>query len=319
MPAKRIARTIVLCLMVLYLLLTLPAIVFSQAWTPPKEEGSMSFTYQTLASHDHLDFTGARVDIGRIRAHTLVMGFEYGLTDRLALDAELAYISSKYTSQLPESPHDDGAYHPTFQDAQLGLRYNVLKNPLVLTPFIGATIPTHDYETRGHSAAGRNFHEFLMGLNVGRQLGPVLPDAYFHVRYSYAVLSHFNGLNLNRSNADWEVGWIATRRCSLRFLGAWQRTQGGLDLPKDLTEENHELHDRVARANYLRLGGGVTFSVSRSLDVHSAYLTTVSGINTHAVGGLAIGISWRFSKGLATARSSVNTSEKKLPTLVPEI
>lgn len=287
---------------------------------PPKGEGSVSFTYQNLYVRDHLDSKGARLDRGQIRTSTETLSFEYGLANRLALDSDLAYIASKYIGQAPHGPPDNGSYHPTFQDARIGLRYNLLKNPLVLTPFIGVVVPTHDYDPRGHSAVGRGLHEFQVGVNAGRQLGPVLPDVYVHARYSYAIVERVSGLNLNRSNADWEVGYFATESFAFRFLAGWQRTHGGFDLPEDVhSPGDFDIHDRVARANYLRLGGGVTFSVSRSFDIHTAYVTTVSGRNTHAARGLAIGVSWRFSTGLASAQLPVNTSEKKLPASVQEI
>ena len=302
MAATRIAKTNVTCLAVLCFYLTLPAGVQAQAWVPAKGDGVASFTYQSLQARYHLNYLGQRVNPGQIRTHTTVMGFEYGITDRLALNADVAYVASRYKGERPESAIDDGSFHPTLQDSHLDIRFNAIKKPLVLTPFVAVTLPTHDYQTLGHSAVGRDLHDLSIGLNVGRELDPVLQNVYVHGRYSYAMLNHIEGLDLNRSNADWEVGWFATRFFSLRFLGAWQHTQGGLDFGVPHTPEEHENHDRGARARYVRLGGGVTIPVNSSFDLDAAYLATVSGINTHALGGIAIGISWRFSKGFSLDR-----------------
>jgi hypothetical protein len=247
----------------------------------------------------------------------VLTGFEYGFTDKLALSADVAHVASKYIGQIPHSPDDTGSYHPTFQDAHLELRYNVLSKALVVTPFIGTTIPTHDYETRGHSAVGRGFHELLLGVNVGRQLDRILRDSYVHGRYSYAILPRFEDLKLNRSNAEFEVGWLATRLLSFRFISTFQKTHGGIPTPLDprLDEHEKEFHDRITRSHYVYVGGGVGFSVKRSFGIHAAYLTTVYARSVHAPGGLLLGISWNFSRGLALSHGSSNIARSQIPTI----
>ncbi len=315
MPLKRIPLIIILFLVVLCVHTEFPAATFAQAWVPEKGDGSVSVTYQNLVARDHINFTGARAsNLGTVRAHSMLIDFEYGITDKLAFNTDLAYIGSNYRGPLPESPFDNGRFHSAFQDAHFHVRYNVLKNPAVVTPFIGVTIPTHNYGVLGHSAIGRGFHELLIGVNAGRQLGPILPNVYFHGRYSYTILKRFEGMNLNRSNVDWEVGWLATGKLTLRFLGAWQKSYGGLNLPVDLhSEEDHEIHDRAARADFVRLGGGATFSVNRSFDIDIAYATTVWGRNIHAVGGMALGFSWRFSRGHDISKISAKNSPRSIP------
>ncbi len=306
-------RAVILCCFASGFLM-LPRLAFAQAWVPEKGEGSVSVTYQKLIGRDHFDFSGARADVGTDRAYSTSVEFEYGVTDRVAVNADVVYVGSKYTGGLPEGPLDfDGRYHSSFQDAHFQVRYNVLRKPLVLTPFVSVTLPTHDYETSGHSATGRHFYELLFGGNVGRQLGPKLPNVYLQGRYSFALLKHFAGLNLNRSNFDLEVGWEPTKRLILRLLGSWQKTHGGLQAPIEFDEpgsERFEFHDRVLRANYFRLGGGATYSLSKTVDVYVGYGGSVSGRNTLGVGGVAVGFSWRFSRrSEASKTSSVRSSQ----------
>jgi hypothetical protein len=319
MLGRRIPLTIVVCLTVLARHFAVPIAVFGQAWVPPKGEGSLTTTYQKVDVRDHFDADGDTEDRGRIHTHNLITTLEYGLTDKLALDFELAYVASKFEGRgrRPHGPVDDGFFHPTFSDAHVGLRYNVARKPLVITPFIGFTIPTHDYEVRGHSAVGRGFHEWVFGVNVGRQLDPILPNCYAHLRYSYAILKHFAGFNLNHSNAEWEVGWLANKVIALRFVGAWQGSQGGLEFPagRGLTPAEFVIHDRIAKADYVQLGGGVTFSVNRTFDIHTAYAKTVSARNTHGDGGIILGFTWRFSRGSSFGRIAANTSSSNTPTL----
>jgi hypothetical protein len=319
MSVKRIAQTITICLAALSLHLTLPAAASAQAWLPPKGDGSVSATYSNMYVRNHVGGTGIKSPAqGRIRTNTILTSFEYGLTDKLALNADLAHVASKYIGRNPHGPNDTGSYHPTFQDAHIELRYNALNKSWVVTPFIGATIPTHDYEVRGHSAVGRGFRELRVGVNVGRQFERILPDTYVHGQYSYAILGRFDGLKLNRSNADCEAGWFATRSLSLRFIAAFQRTHGGIITPleHDLDEHEREFHDRITRSHHIDLGGGAGFAVTRSFGIHAAYLTNVYSRNSHASGGLLVGISWNFSRGLGFSQTSTNTSPSRLLTLL---
>lgn len=295
--------------------LALPMTASAQAWLPQKGEGRITLSYQNIHVRYHRNYLGEKTDLGPIRTHTSLASFEYGLTRNLAIDADVAHVASKFegfVGPVLHGPVDTGDYHPTFQDARIGLRYNVISRSYVLTPFIGVVFPTHDYETRGHSAPGRALREMQMGVNVGRDLEAVIPGSYVHGRYSYAVVEDVEEFNLNRSNAEGEFGYLATRRLSLRFLAAWQRTHGGLDYPKDQDHPHfHDIHDQATRANLVSLGGGGTFSLTRSLDLHADYIRTVAGRNTHAPRGIALGISWRFSRGFSPGKFfGQNSSEK---------
>ena len=273
----------------------------AQAWVPLSGEGQITITYENLFVRDHFDYTGKRFDGGPIRINTVITTFEYGLTNKLTLDSELTHVTSKYegfVGPVPHGPPDTGFYHPTFQDARIGIRYNVSNRQVVVTPFIAAVIPTHHYETRGHTAVGRDLHELQFGVNIGRDLEDILPRTYVQGRYSYAIVQDVQQFNLNRSNADWEFGGYVTPRLSLRFTGAWQQTYGGVRYPLDKDiPDFHELHDRAAQSGFVRFGGGLSFSLTKFLDLHADFGNTARGTNTHGTRGLSLGISWRFSRG----------------------
>jgi hypothetical protein len=285
---------------VLILQLGLAKSVCAQAWLPLKGEGQVTVTYQHLYVKDHLDLDGKRFDSGPIRTHSVISSFEYGLTNKIALDAEVTHVSSKYegfVGPVPHGPADTGFYHPSFQDMRIGARFNVRSRPFQVTPFVAIVIPTHHYETRGHSAIGRRVRELVLGVNVGRDLAEIVPRTYVQGRYAYAIVQDIEEFNLNRSNADWEFGYFAADWMTLRSTGVWQRTSDGLEIPKDRDHPHyHEIHDRATKANFVRLGGGVTFSLGRWLDLHADYNNTARGFNTHAPRGLSLGISWKFSR-----------------------
>lgn len=298
--SARFLSPVILC-SVSILQLALPKSVLAQsAWVPLKGEGQVTVTYQNIYVKYHLDYQGKTFDSGPVRSHTVVTAIEYGLTNKLTFDGSIAHVSSKYegfVGPVPHGPVDTGSYHPNFQNLDLGLRYNIRSRPLVLTPFVAVVIPTHDYETRGHSAVGRGLRELRMGLNVGRDLEGILPRSYVQGRYSFSVVESVEEFNLNRSNAEWELGHFATDRISLRFTAALQRTHGGLRIPIDNQHPHfHDIHDQATRSNFFRAGGGISFALTRSLDLHADYNNTTAGRNGHKPRGLSLGISWRFSR-----------------------
>lgn len=340
MPAKRIAQTIVVCLTVLYLHLTLPAIVFAQAWTPPQGDGTVSLSYQTLSFKGHFDPAGHKERAGASRALLAILELEYGLTDKMALDFRLPYVASRYTDTRPSSAElrglfdavqqqvkgntlkflDDGTYTATFQDFRVGLRYNLLTHPLVLTPFVEVTIPSHDYQIVGESAPGRNLRELQIGANAGRRLNPILPKLYVQGRYAYAFVQRSLGVPLNRSNADLELGYIFNRSFSFRALGSWQRTHGGLrfdphgglNANPNLTPLQFLTHDRLLQSNHWHFGGAGTFALTRSVAVNAGVVTFLSGANTHYGTGITIGMSWSFSRGLALTTNKTDSPPRML-------
>lgn len=316
MSARSIAAAIIVCLAALCLHLALPMTARAQAWLPQEGEGRVTLGYQNIHVRFHRNYLGQKEDKGPIHTHTSFVSFEYGLTRNLAIDADIAHVASRYegfVEPVPHGPADTGHYNKTFQDARIAVRYNVHNGRVALTPFIGVVLPTHDYETRGHSAPGRGLRELQMGVNVGRDLEDVLPRTYIHGRYSYSFVEDVEEFNLNRSNAEGEVGYFATSRLALRFLAGWQRTHGGLDVPLDRDHPHfHDIHDQATRANFVRMGGGATFSITRYVDLHADYIRTVAGRNTHAPRGVALGISWRFTRGFTPGRFFTQNSQARL-------
>lgn len=276
-------------------------LIHAQAWLPLRGEGQVTVTYENIYVKDHFDYTGKRFQAGPIRTHTVVTTFEYGITNKLTLDSQLTHVTSKYegfVGPVPHGPPDTGVYHPTFQDALIGVRYNVMSRKLTVTPFVAAVLPTHHYETRGHTAVGHDLRELEVGVNVGRDLEDIVPGTYVQGRYSHAFVQNVQQFGLDRSNVDWEFGYYAKPRLSLRFTGAWQYTYSGVRYPLDQAiPDFHELHDRAAKSGFVRFGGGFTTTLTRNFDLHADFGNTFIGSTTHGARGLSLGISWRFSRG----------------------
>ena len=277
----------------------------AQAWLAPKGEASFGAVYQNIYTRDHLFFDGEPFDGGRIRMKVAVFGLSYSFTDRLAASASVPYASARYDGKAPHTGSvDNGDYHSGFTDLRLDLRYNLFRNPAMITPFVSAIIPTRRYQTFAHAALSSDLHQYLVGVAMGRRLDPILEAGFVQLLYSYAFAEKVLGISHDRSNVDLEVGYFLTQSLGVSVLGNYQKTHGGFDLPIPGTPESAAFrltpyavhHDQLARSDYLNLGGVVTYALTGTIDVFASYQTMVWGRNVHSVQpGLAFGLNWGFS------------------------
>lgn len=303
--------------LVMALVLLAPAQALAQAWTPPKGEFSFATTYQFLDASDHLfsdpDHGSRSKDLGTVQSQVLVLDGDFGITDRFALNAAVAFVGSRYLqggNGKPEGLQDDGSWHSGFQDARIGARYVAFNNGTwLLTPSVYYGFPTTNYATLGHTALGRKLNELRMGLDWGWLLSfSGAPRAYLQGNYSYAFMEDTDDVSLNRSNVLVEFGYFLSRHLTLHVWTDYQNVHGGLDWDRDLDRDHHDFaeifvgHDRSAAADFWRLGGGVSVPVSDSVDVYANLATTLWGVNTHKARTVTFGMSWGFqiigSRGL---------------------
>ena len=298
------------------IILLIAANAWTQAWKPPKGEAFFSINYQFLDAGDHLlsdpvllgvDLGSKTVDFGTAQSQVLVFDTDIGITDRLALNAAIAFVSSRYIEggvhpfgpSNAEGPQDDGDWHSSFQDARIGARYVALNNGTwALTPMVSYGFPTTNYLTLGHAAFGRKLNELRLGLDWGRMLSfSGVPKAYLQGNYSYAFMENVEDVSLDRSNFLVEFGYFLGDSLTLQVWTDYQNTHGGTDWA-DLDAHHHDFegvflnHDRSAAADFWRLGAGVTVPVSKDVDVYGNVATTLWGINTHKAITVTFGISW---------------------------
>ena len=277
----------------------------AQAWLAPKGEASFGTAYQNIYTRDHLFYDGEPFDGGRIRMNMVVFGLSYSFTDRLAASASVPYVSARYDGTAPHNPSvDNGSYHSGFTDLRMDLRYNLFREPAVVTPFVSAILPTRDYPTFAHVAPSSGLKQYLVGVTLGRRLDPILEAGFAQLRYSYAFAEKVLGVSHDRSNVDLEIGYFLTPSLGVSATGSYQQTHGGIDLPVPGTAAAAAFrrtpyfvhHDQLARSDFLNLGGVVSYTLTGTVDVFASYQSTVWGRNIHAVQpGLAFGMSWGFS------------------------
>jgi len=278
----------------------------AQAWVPDRGEGTVSVTYQNYDVAGHFDAQGHENTNGGTQSHAVVTDLDLGVMEKVGLFVSLPFISSKYTGppsyfvgpyQTFPGPLDDGTYHAAFQDLRVEVRRQWWAGPVPLAPFIGVSVPTHDYETVGEAVPGRHRRALQFGANAGIALDRVSHGSYLNGRYAYGAMERVNDHPFTRSNIEVDGGYVATPRILVRGLVAWQIKHTGPSLAELAPDWVN--HDRFIAPSYVNVGGGASLSLTGLTDVFALWVDTVSGSNgAHRGRLLAIGITFGFQSHL---------------------
>jgi hypothetical protein len=294
-----------------------PAAAYAQTpWVPQRGEATIGATYQWLDADRHLfshltepgltpleivrgvDYQSNSLDFGRVQSHALLMAGDIGLTDRLAASASLALISPRYRGTFPHpGPADDGRFHATLQDLQVGVRYMWSSEAWAFTPFTVFTTPVADYEVLAHSSQGQHLTQLEVGTSIGRiVLADGAAKGYLQGLYGYSfVESLVEHVSLNRSRAAIEAG-VFFGRFTVQGSTSWRRVHGGFEW-SDIafgTHEHFEGHDQSAAIREWRWGAGASFQVTPSASLEVSYGDFINGANTHDAKVMAVGWTWGF-------------------------
>ncbi|HMF95183.1 MAG TPA: hypothetical protein VKE96_12845 [Vicinamibacterales bacterium] len=288
----------------------------AQASVPDRGEGTLTLTFENYDVVGHFDVQGRTNTNGGTLSHALVTEFDYGVFDKFGLVVSLPFIASKYTGPpayfvgpylTHPGPLDDGTYHAAFQDVRLELRRQWWVGQVPVTPFVGFSFPTHDYETVGEAVPGRHRRDLVVGANAGADLDRIRPGSYVHARYAYGTMQKVDDIPFTRSNIDVDAGVAVTSRVLVRALVDWQIRHSGPTLAELAPDWVH--HDRFIAPSYTSIGGGASVLVTRSTDVFAVFDATAAGSNgAHRQRTLVLGVSLSLRSrlhGLGGANDSV--------------
>src|SRR5262245_28775977 len=191
------------------------------AWTSEKGTGWLAISYQNALDgkhsfgqgENHFYFYGEKIsDNGTMRFQSVFLDFGYSITDKLAVSVSLPYVQGKYNApdsfpslptgfqlrtfgphqvdNLPPAnprysvPIDDEKYRGGFQDLGFRIRYNLITEPLAITPFVQYNVPSNGYPYYSHAVIGSRLAEFQVGSYLGKFLSPSL---YLAGGYGFGV------------------------------------------------------------------------------------------------------------------------------------
>lgn len=257
---------------------------------------TMSVQYAHIYAHTARNAIGSIQRNIDLRSISVTVSAEHSVTDRLALGVSVPYITSRYRGA---SPHpgvavDDGSMHGAMQDLQLDVRYALTRGDFLLSSIAAFRHPVSSYETMGHASPGRGLKELEMGFSAGHPV-TVVPDAFIGANVSYTISEAVEGMRVNRSQADLQLGYALTERLFIRGFGAWQRSHGGLDVPVPVSSEWFHHHDQLARSNHTRAGAGLVVSMTENVNIHLGYTTVIASSNSHMGRSLTLATSWSFA------------------------
>lgn len=282
------------------------SVVEAQPWVPEKGEGTATFTYQNYYVRGHFDPKGNENRNGATHSKVVVSEIDFGLAHSIGLTARLPFVASKYTGpsvyfvgDIPTypGPLDDGTYHGALQDLYLEARRMFAPRAVVVAPFAGVTLPTHDYETHGEAVPGRHRRDLEVGASAAPDFESFLPHSYAYVRYTWAAAERNEGFPSVRSLIDLEGGHDLTSWFGVRGLLFWQIRHKGPTLD-ELHAHDWEGHDRFIVSSYFNVGGGTSLRLMRSTELSATWIATVSGKGGAHVGRmLAVSATWSFGGG----------------------
>jgi hypothetical protein len=297
------SRSRLVSLSVFFLCTMIAPKVYAQAWVPAKGEGAVALAVQQLNVKKHLATT-TTADAGHINTFVLMADLTYGLTEKVAVDVAVPFVSSKYsgTRPHPNTTIDDGTFHSSFTDFRMSLRYNLKREGLVITPYVGSIVPSHEYQYYGHAAFGEQLNEVQVGTYVAKLFARGVPGVFVSSRVAYGFVEKVQDISHNRSMADLEVGYFVTPSLRAFAMATGQYTHGGIDFPLGglpaVPVPYKDVHDIIQKVHYVNAGGGFSYSINDSVDMFASFSRLVAGRNGHALNrGVTVGASWSFSRG----------------------
>src|SRR5262245_37080591 len=320
---RRCPRTIALLAALLGAPL-LAADALAQAWLPAKGEAAVSVAFQNQQVKKHIATT-TWIDAGHIDTNVLLTDLTYGITNKIAVDLALPLVSAKYTGSRPHpgTDIDDGTYRSSFSDFRFAMRYNLMRDGAVITPYVGSIVPSHSYAFYGHAAPGLRLRELQVGAYAAKLLERGLPGLFISGRYGFAFVEKVLDISHNRSLADLEVGYFFTSKFRGFTMANAGYTHGGIDFPINglagLPPEYRLNHDQIQRVHYLDLGAGASYSIRDSFDVFGSFSRLVAGRNGHALNrGITVGASWSISRKAKSADAITANQPASAPATLAE-
>ena len=112
-----------------------------------------------------------------IDTNVVLADVTFGLTNKIAVDVAVPLVTSKYSGpfQHPGTNIDDGTYRTSFSDVRFAVRYNLVRDGAVITPYIGSVVPSNNYAYYGHAAPGQQLNELQVGVYAAKLLERGLP------------------------------------------------------------------------------------------------------------------------------------------------
>jgi hypothetical protein len=267
--------------------------------------GSVSIGYENILVNGFLPDIGPPKEIGTVRSRRVDLDVEYYVANNWSITAGVPYISNRYEGARPHCPTntppqcvadkiavlspphpesqflDDGDYHGTWQDWNLGVAYHTNIDTYYITPSITAYIPSHHYTFFAQAAVGQDLQQVELAVNLAHQFD--FSNFYYQVGYGYVFSQETLGYNVNYSKFDLELGYYVSPQLTLRVssLGKLgngvQFSQFTNSLTDYQTNNIWYHHDQITAHEYVGVGGGLDYLFNEKYTFSTTLQTLVWG------------------------------------------
>ena len=269
--------------------------------SPEPARGWISLGFQAVHTRGSLDGSGGYLPFLRnleTDSRSLTLSVDYRVDERWSLNASLPYIRKRAVNDRgghnparlavprPDSEFlDNGDYHGTWQDWQLGVIYHTDFAGFDVRPHAVLTYPSRDYTFFASSAAGQRLTRFRVGFDVSRRLG--FSNFHYSAGYSYEFVEKVLSNNVNKQHLRLSGRYDISPQLSASVFAVGRRSRG-LDpaiffRESRLGSELWYQHDRLLRHNYGLAGIGVTWRFNELWSMSGSTSRMVWGDSIHDI------------------------------------
>ena len=280
---------------------------------PTARRGEMEITYQHSKEQNLVTSNFGTLQTYVLTNQSLDFNVRYALKDRWTIEGGLPLISRKWggDGKLPEDgagynhnpmnfipPHpeatfvDDGQYHTYFQDWRLGARYLLLRDPVIIEPYLMLGLPSTDYPFLGSAAPGEHVSRQEIGSTFAYR--PPFLNWYFSVEIGYQYVEKTLGVNKNATRVDAEIVYFVNPKIAVKLFASSKNGHGIEPPVPDLTSDIWYHHDQLIRHNYINAGLGMDWFLSSRNAVNVSWIQMVHAEDIFNLDGA---LSFSLSRG----------------------
>jgi len=256
--------------------------------------GSFSVAYSNSYINGFKVDSHTEVPNGAVRSRGVAFDLDYNVADAWSVHVGIPYLDNRYTGAAPHCPTsappqcagipvlnpahpesrfiDDGRYHGTWQDFNLGAAWHTNINDYFISPAITLTIPSHDYVFFDNAAVGQRLRQLMLSATLAHQFE--FSNLYYKLGYGYVFSQRVLGHETGYQRIDGEFGWFINEKFSVRTFVTGRVGQGFsapelLPLTNGQTNDLWYHHDQVSEHSYFGAGVGFDYDIGNHYTLSS--------------------------------------------------
>lgn len=258
-----------------------PTLYLNDEDSTTKGHGWVSIGYQnTYIDGFFVPVPGGKAQIGAVRVQSISLDADYFFADRWSAHLGIPFIESRYggdsphcirqvplqcrNAVVPAQPHpeskflDDGSYHGTWQDWNIGMAYHGNVGDYLITPSATAYIPSHEYTFFAQAAPGQDLRSLEVAVDLSHQFE--LSNLYYRVHLGHIFAEKTLGYSIDHNRLDLELGYFLNDAWTVKAFAVGRKGNGNTG-NYDQTTELWYHHDQIAPHNYANVGGGFDYRI----------------------------------------------------------